>query len=108
MLQTIKFVRLKTVTYLLKFLASPVQACWRNTLQSIRGFHKLAVADLLTVTAAILNHYFYLGAYLNRQTTIRFNLITGKEKTYQTRNGIPKAKLFGDKTDSDECYRNNK
>ncbi|MET0636258.1 MAG: TonB-dependent receptor plug domain-containing protein [Chitinophagaceae bacterium] len=39
---------------------------------------------------------FYLsGAYLAGNSTLRLNVFSGKEKTFQAWNGIPEAKLFG-------------
>lgn len=39
-------------------------------------------------------HSFYLsGAYLTENTSIRLNILSGKEKTYQAWNGIPESDL---------------
>jgi len=51
---------------------------------------------------------FYLStAWLDDHSSVRLNIISGNEKTYQAWNGIPGAKLFGDKTALDEHYANN-
>jgi len=51
---------------------------------------------------------FYLGAaYYSGKSSLRFNIISGKEKTYQAWNGIPEAKLTGDKAALDNHYANN-
>ncbi|MFN4285861.1 MAG: TonB-dependent receptor [Lacibacter sp.] len=43
--------------------------------------------------ATDLRSFYLSGAYLSKKTSIRFNIISGKEKTYQAWNGIPEAKL---------------
>lgn len=44
-------------------------------------------------------HAVYIsGAYLAPKTAIRFNFISGKEKTYQAWNGIPASKLITDRS----------
>src|SRR6186713_2770588 len=51
---------------------------------------------------------FYLStAWLDDHSSVRLNIISGSEKTYQAWNGIPGAKLFGDKSALDEHYNNN-
>ena len=53
-------------------------------------------------------HSFYLSAaWLTDKSSLRFNILSGKEKTYQAWNGIPGAKLFGDKAALDQHYNNN-
>jgi iron complex outermembrane receptor protein len=51
---------------------------------------------------------FYLSmAYLREKTSIRLNIFSGKEKSYQAWNGIPEAKLRNDKNALLEHYYNN-
>ena len=53
-------------------------------------------------------HSFYLSAaWMDDKSSLRFNILSGKEKTYQAWNGIPEAKLFGDKAALDQHYANN-
>ncbi|MFN9710433.1 MAG: TonB-dependent receptor [Bacteroidota bacterium] len=40
-----------------------------------------------------LKSMYLSGAYIDEKTSIRFNILSGKEKTYQAWNGIPEAKL---------------
>ncbi|RLD47042.1 MAG: TonB-dependent receptor [Bacteroidetes bacterium] len=43
-----------------------------------------------------LNSYYVSGAYYGENTIIRFNILSGKEKTYQSWNGVPKVRLEND------------
>ena len=54
-----------------------------------------------------LRSAYISAAYINKKTSIRFNAFTGKEKTYQSWNGIPEAKLKGDEAKLQEHYINN-
>jgi iron complex outermembrane recepter protein len=63
------------------------------------GFIDRATTDLRS---------FYIStAYLNKKTSLRFNLFSGKEVTYQAWNGIPEAKLKGDAAALENHYLNN-
>lgn len=44
------------------------------------------------------------GAYLTEKSSLRFNLISGREKTYQTWDGVPQAKLSGSQADLQQYY----
>ncbi|HEY4205491.1 MAG TPA: TonB-dependent receptor plug domain-containing protein, partial [Puia sp.] len=91
---------------------------WKNTIKAGSGLidgHFTLDARLSRVSsdgyidrATSDLHSFYLSAaWLNKNSSIRFNILSGKEKTYQAWNGIPQAKLFGDKAALDEHYGNN-
>ena len=54
-----------------------------------------------------LKSAFLSAAYINKKTSIRLNVITGKEKTYQAWNGIPEAKLKGNLALLETHYWNN-
>ena len=54
-----------------------------------------------------LRSFYLSGAYLGKKTSIRLNIISGKEKTYQAWNGIPEAKLRGDDAGLLTHYYNN-
>ena len=49
----------------------------------------------------------FSAAYYAKKTSIRLNVILGKEKTYQAWNGIPEAKLKGDAAGLEAHYWNN-
>lgn len=46
--------------------------------------------------SADLKSLFISGAYHGKKSTLRFNLISGKEKTYQAWNGVPESRIHGD------------
>ena len=48
--------------------------------------------------ASNLQSFFVSGAYWGKKTTVRFNAFTGKEKTYQSWNGIPEYMLDSART----------
>ncbi|MEQ1798695.1 MAG: TonB-dependent receptor [Lacibacter sp.] len=57
--------------------------------------------------ASKLSSLYFSTAYINNKTSIRFNAITGKEKTYQSWNGIPEYKLHRNDAKLMEHYWNN-
>ena len=54
-----------------------------------------------------LRSAYISAAYIHKKTSLRLNVFTGKEKTYQAWNGIPEAKLKGDEAKLLEHYNNN-
>lgn len=54
-----------------------------------------------------LRSFYLSGAWLSAKTSIRFNVFSGTEKTYQAWNGIPEAKLLNDKAALQTHYENN-
>jgi len=46
--------------------------------------------------SAALNSYFVTGTYFGKNNLLRFNLISGKEKTYQAWNGVPQSRIDND------------
>ncbi|MCE7043581.1 TonB-dependent receptor [Dyadobacter sp. CY312] len=44
-----------------------------------------------------LHSYYLSGAYYGKKSFIRANVFSGKERTYQSWNGVPEAKLRGDR-----------
>ncbi|MFT3936458.1 MAG: TonB-dependent receptor [Chitinophagaceae bacterium] len=63
------------------------------------GFIDRAGSDLKSLYAS--------AAYITDNSSIRFNIITGTEKTYQAWNGIPQYKLFYNKDSLLSHYYNN-
>jgi iron complex outermembrane recepter protein len=43
-----------------------------------------------------LHSYYLSGAYFGKKSFVRVNVFSGKERTYQSWNGVPEAKLRGD------------
>jgi iron complex outermembrane recepter protein len=66
---------------------------------SSNGFIDRATSDLKSA--------YFSAAYYGKKTSIRFNIITGAEKTYQAWNGIPEAKVYGDAAALQQEYNNN-
>jgi iron complex outermembrane recepter protein len=55
-----------------------------------------------------LQSYYLSGGYYGKNTTLKFITFSGTEKTYQSWNGVPEAKLKGDAEDLlDYIERNN-
>lgn len=54
-----------------------------------------------------LRSFFLSGGYYGKHSLLKFNVISGKEKTYQAWNGIPEAKLFGTPEDLEKHYERN-
>jgi iron complex outermembrane receptor protein len=91
---------------------------WKNTLKAGTGL----IADHFTVDMRLsrissngfidratsdLKLAYFSVAYISKKTSIRFNLITGSEKTYQAWNGVPESKLYGDSAQLQQEYLNN-
>src|SRR5207344_2884433 len=54
-----------------------------------------------------LKSFYASAAYISGNSSIRFNIISGTEKTYQAWNGIPQYKLFYNKDSLLQHYYNN-
>ena len=54
-----------------------------------------------------LKSLYLSAAYLTEKSSLRFNVISGAEKTYQTWDGVPEAKLFGSQSDLQQYYNDN-
>ncbi len=91
---------------------------WKNTIQVGSGL----LNDHFTIDARLsrissdgfidraksnLQSFYFSTAYINKKTSLRLNVFSGKEKTYQAWNGVPEAKLFGSKADLENYYNNN-
>ncbi|MBS1947355.1 MAG: TonB-dependent receptor [Bacteroidetes bacterium] len=92
---------------------------WKNTVKAGSGL----INDHFTLDARLsrissdgyidratsnLKSFYLSAAYYCRKSSFRFNIISGYEKTYQAWNGIPEAKLEGDKAALDQHYNNNR
>src|SRR6201991_3809330 len=91
---------------------------WKNTVKAGSGLidgHFTIDARLSRISSdgyidratSNLKSFYLSAAWLDEHSSIRFNIIQGTEKTYQAWNGIPGAKLFGDKTALDQHYADN-
>ncbi|HEX4373202.1 MAG TPA: TonB-dependent receptor [Puia sp.] len=91
---------------------------WKNTVKAGSGLidnHFTIDARLSQITsdgyidraASNLKSLYLSAGYYTKNSSLRFNIIQGKEKTYQAWNGIPEAKVNGDKAALDMHYADN-
>ena len=66
---------------------------------SSNGYIDRATSDLKSL--------YLSAAYYSKKSSLHFNIISGYEKTYQAWNGIPEAKLEGNKAALDKHYQDN-
>lgn len=81
---------------------------WKNTVKAGSGLindHFTLDARLSNITsdgfidraATNMKSLYFSTAYISKKSTVRFNVITGKEKTYQAWNGVPESLLATDR-----------
>jgi iron complex outermembrane receptor protein len=91
---------------------------WKNTVKAGSGLidghftidarlSRLSSDGYIDRASSDLHSFYLSAAWLNNNSSLRLNILSGKEKTYQAWNGIPGAKLFGDKAALDQHYANN-
>lgn len=82
---------------------------WKNTLKVGTGLlanHFLIDARVSRISSdgyidratSDLKSLYFSAAYINEKSSLRFNILSGKEKTYQAWNGIPESYLHSDRT----------
>ncbi|MES1216600.1 MAG: TonB-dependent receptor plug domain-containing protein [Bacteroidota bacterium] len=82
---------------------------WKNTIKAGTGLlndHFTADIRLSNITSdgyidrasTDLKSFYFSTAYLSDKTSLRFNIFSGKEKTYQAWNGVPESMLNTDRT----------
>ncbi|MFT3679739.1 MAG: TonB-dependent receptor plug domain-containing protein [Ferruginibacter sp.] len=82
---------------------------WKNTIKfgsGILGNHFTIDGRLSRVSSdgyidrasTNLRSYFASAAYVGEKNSLRFNIFSGKEKTYQAWDGVPESKLRTDRT----------
>jgi iron complex outermembrane receptor protein len=82
---------------------------WKHTVKAGSGI----IADHFTIDARLskissdgyvdrassdLSSFYISGAYLSKKSSLRLNVFSGKEKTYQSWNGIPESYLDSNRT----------
>jgi iron complex outermembrane receptor protein len=91
---------------------------WKNTLKAGSGLigghftvdmrlSRISSSGFIDRASSDLKSAYFSAAYISDKTSIRFNIITGSEKTYQAWNGVPGAKLFGDSAQLQQEYLDN-
>ena len=82
---------------------------WKNTLKlgtGLIGNHFLIDARVSRISSdgyidratSDLKSLYFSAAYINDKSSLRFNMISGKEKTYQAWNGVPESYLDSART----------
>lgn len=77
---------------------------WKNTVRAGSGLinghftidarlSKISSDGYIDRAKTNLSSFYLSGAYITENTSIRFNILSGKEKTYQAWNGIPESDL---------------
>jgi iron complex outermembrane receptor protein len=91
---------------------------WKNTLKAGSGLigghftvdmrlSHISSDGFIDRASSDLKSAYFSTAYISDKTSLRFNIITGSEKTYQAWNGVPGAKLFGDSAQLQQEYLDN-
>jgi iron complex outermembrane recepter protein len=91
---------------------------WKNTLMAGSGLigghftvdmrlSRISSNGFIDRATSDLKSAYFSVAYISNKTALRFNIITGSEKTYQAWNGVPGAKLFGDSAQLQQEYLDN-
>lgn len=91
---------------------------WKNTVKFGTGLlnkhftfdarlSKISSDGFIDRAGTHLKSFFASAAYITQQSSIRFNIISGTEKTYQAWNGIPQYKIFYNKDSLLQHYYNN-
>jgi len=91
---------------------------WKHTIKAGSGL----IDDHFTIDARLskissdgfvdrsrsdLKSFYLSGAWINKNTSVRLNVFSGTEKTYQAWNGVPEAKLRNDRAALETQYYNN-
>src|SRR5258705_6056447 len=80
---------------------------WKNTVKAGSGLidghfttdvrlSRLSSDGYIDRASSDLHSFYLSAAWLDHNSSLRLNILSGKEKTYQAWNGIPEAKLFGE------------
>jgi iron complex outermembrane receptor protein len=91
---------------------------WKNTIKAGSGLiddhftidtriSQITSAGYIDRASSNLKSLYLSAAYYTKNSSLRFNIIQGKEKTYQAWNGIPEAKLEGNRAALDQHYQDN-
>jgi iron complex outermembrane recepter protein len=91
---------------------------WKNTVKAGSGLidghftidarlSRISSDGFIDRASSDLRSFYLTTAWMDAHSSIRLNIISGSEKTYQAWNGIPGAKIFGDKTALDTHYQDN-
>jgi iron complex outermembrane recepter protein len=91
---------------------------WKNTLKlgtGLIGDHftadlrvsRISSDGYIDRASSDLKSLYFSTAYIDEHSSLRLNIISGSEKTYQAWNGIPEAKVYGDQAALETHYQDN-
>ena len=91
---------------------------WKNTVKAGSGLidghftvdvrlSRISSDGFIDRAKSQLKSFYFSTAWFSKTSSLRLNIISGTEKTYQAWNGIPQAKLDGDQTALQTHYLNN-
>ncbi len=91
---------------------------WKNTLKAGSGLlnghftvdmrmSHISSDGYIDRASSDLKSIYFSTAYITGNSSLRLNILSGSEKTYQAWNGIPEAKLYGDAAALNTHYNNN-
>jgi iron complex outermembrane receptor protein len=91
---------------------------WKHTIKAGSGLinghftidarlSKISSDGFIDRGASDLKSFYLSGAWMDAKSSIRVNILSGTEKTFQAWNGIPEAKLNNDKAQLTDHYNNN-
>jgi iron complex outermembrane receptor protein len=91
---------------------------WKNTVKAGSGLidghftvdmrlSRISSDGYIDRATSDLRSLYLSTAWYDKNSSIRFNILMGKEKTYQAWNGIPQAKWNGDPAALQQHYENN-
>ncbi len=91
---------------------------WKNTVRAgsgLLGGHftldmrlsRISSDGFVDRASSDLKSAYFSAAWFDASSSIRFNYLTGSEKTYQSWNGVPESKLSGDREALDAHYARN-
>ena len=91
---------------------------WKNTVKAGTGLigdhfttdirlSRIASDGFIDRATSDLKSFYFSTAYLSKKTSLRLNIFSGKEETYQAWNGVPEAKLRNNDTALINHYWNN-
>ena len=80
---------------------------WKNTLKLGSGLYgghfitdlrlsRISSNGFIDRASSDLKSFYFSNVYIDKRSSLRLNIFSGKEKTYQAWNGIPEAKLKKD------------
>jgi Outer membrane receptor proteins, mostly Fe transport len=91
---------------------------WKHTVKAGSGLiddhftidarlSKISSDGFVERASSNLRSFYLSGAWMNKNTSVRLNVFSGTEKTYQAWNGVPEAKLRNDRAALETHYYNN-